>query len=460
MTCDATRPDPSIPNPIVNLAPASATLWAASIGGFLFQFDLTALVAALPDVGSGFAANAVPAVWVIDVFSLALMFALPASGALADRFGRRRMFACGTVVFAAASALCALAPSFMALLAGRAMQGLGGAAFTSASLALVAATSSAAARPRAFAINGTVIGVAMVVGPPLGALVAATIGWRWIFWFNLPCCAAILMLIRSGVPESRGPGMAGAPLDWPGCAMLAVAAGGVAVVLLDGRTMDVVTLALLLGTAVLAVGAFMVIERCSRAPAIDLALLRAPRFAAMCIAPLASSVGYWALLVYVPQLARGPLQMAPLAAGALLTALTLPMLLLPWLGAVLARRWPPQLFFPFGLAVIALADLAVAPAIAHGAFPVVIALLASGAGAALIQAQVTAAAVGAAPPGRAAMAAAICVTLRQLGFSLGIALLGGLVGAGGEAGFAWAFLGAGVLTLAAAGACRVLLAKG
>ncbi|MFW1893845.1 MFS transporter, partial [Acinetobacter geminorum] len=82
---------------------------------------------------------------------------------------------------------------------------------------------------------GTVIGIAMVIGPPLGALVAATVGWRWIFWLNLPPCAAVLMLIRWRVPESRDAGAVGAALDWPGCAALAAAAGGLAVTLLEGH---------------------------------------------------------------------------------------------------------------------------------------------------------------------------------------------------------------------------------
>lgn len=442
------------------ITPAQAALWATCIGGFLFQLDLTALAAALADVGADFALAGAASAWVIDVFSLGLVLTLPACGTLADRWGRRRMFALGAAVFAVASAVCASAPSFVVLLAGRALQGVGGAALTSASLALVAATTPVTARPRAFAINGTVIGIAMVIGPPLGALVAATVGWRWIFWLNLPPCVTVLMLIRWRVPESRDAGAAAVALDWPGCAALAAAAGGLAVALLEGHRLGGPASAVLLGGVVLATLAFVAIERRSRAPAIDLTLLRSPRFVAMCVAPLASSVGYWSLLVYVPQLARGPLQMTPLAAGGLLTALTLPMLLVPWLGAVLARRWSPRLFFPLGLAIMGLADLAAALAVGSGAGAVAAALLASGAGAALIQAQVTAAAIGAAPPGRAAMAAAICVTLRQLGFSVGVAGLGALVAVGGEAGFMLAFLGAGGLAVVAAAACHVLLRGG
>lgn len=151
----------------------------------------------------------------------------------------------------------------------------------------------------------------------------------------------------------------------------------------------------------------------------------------------------------------------PVEAGWLLTVLTVPMLLLPRLGAMLASRLAAAVFFPMGLAIIAVADMGLAAIVWSGSvqsvfWPVILGLLGSGTGAALIQSQTSAAAIGAVPGGRAAMASAISVTMRQLGFSLGIALLGCLLQAGGEHGFALAFFGAGVFTLMAALICRGL----
>ncbi len=217
-------------------------------------------------------------------------------------------------------------------------------------------------------------------------------------------------------------------------------------------------------TSFVCIVAFVRVERRCDYPAIDLTLLRSSEFLAMCIAPVATSVGYWSLLIYVPQFARDVMGLRPVEAGWLLTVLaTVPMLLLPRLGAVLALRMVAGVFFSIG------ADdhrrgrrRAGGHRMGRGPHGSDIGrssrrCWAAASGAALIQSQTSAAAVGAVPGGRAAMASAICVTMRQLGFSLGIALLGFLLQAGGGGtGFALAFAGAAVVTLAAAGTCYAL----
>lgn len=465
MTSETTSSDPSaIIKPASRMTAATATLWAVCVSGALFQFDLTALAATLADVGADLGVAETSSAWVIDIYSLALVFSLPASGTLADRFGRRRLFALGAALFVVASVLCAVAPSFAILLVCRALQGISGACFTTASLALLAAAYQGPGRARAFGIVGTVIGAAMVAGPPLGALIASTIGWRWIFWLNLPLCIVILLLTFARVAESADPDAVGRSVDWRGCATLALAIGALAIVLLDGHSLGWRSPAVtaLLATSFVCIVAFVRVERRCDYPAIDLILLRSSEFLAMCITPVATSIGYWSLLIYVPQLARDVMGLRPVEAGWLLTVLTVPMLLLPRLGAVLASRMAAGIFFPMGLTIIGVADSTLAAIVwaeptRFGHWPVVAALLGSGIGAALIQSQTSAAAVGAVPGGRAAMASAICVTMRQLGFSLGIALLGFLLQAGGGGtGFALAFAGAAVVTLVAAGTCYAL----
>lgn len=462
---DTTRPDlPASLGPVSLTTSASATLWAVCISGFLFQIDLTALAATLSDIGADLRVTEASSAWVIDIYSLALVFSLPASGALADRFGRRLMFMLGTALFCVASVLCAVAPSFALLLVFRAAQGISGACLTSASLALLAGAYPGPGRARAFGIAGTVIGASMVAGPPLGALIASTIGWRWIFWLNVPLCAAIVGLTFVRVAETAIASAAQRPIDWLGCALLAISAGSLALLLLDGRSLgwQSPAVAALLVLSMACAGAFVRVERRHRSPAIDLMLFRSPQFLAMCVTPAATSVGYWSLLIYVPQLARGPMQMGPVEAGWLLTALTLPMLVLPRFGAALASRMPPRLFFPMGLFIIGVSDIVLAAAVGGGLarfgnWPVILALLSSGTGTALINSQTSAAAVSAVPAERAAMASAMCVTMRQLGFSLGIALLGCLLQIDRKNGFALAFFGAGALTILAAMICRALL---
>src|ERR1700761_7648522 len=161
---------------------ALAALVAACVSGFLFQLDLTALSAALPDIATSLSAVVADQAWVIDVYSLALIFALPLAGPAADRYGRRRAFMSGAILFALASALCATTTTFFGLLAWRVLQGISGAALTASASALLAAAYPGPRRAWAFGIWGTVIGASMVAGPPLGALIAAVLGWSWVFW--------------------------------------------------------------------------------------------------------------------------------------------------------------------------------------------------------------------------------------------------------------------------------------
>ncbi|MCM0020048.1 MAG: MFS transporter [Tagaea sp.] len=444
---------------------AVATLIAAGASGFLFQFDLTALAAALPDIAASLSAPPEDQAWVIHVYSLALIFALPLAGPFADRYGRRRVFMGGALLFALASALCAIATALPALLAWRVLQGIAGAALTVSSAALLAAAYSGARRAWAFGVLGTVVGASMVAGPPLGAFVAATLGWPWIFWLNLPICAALALLAARTATDGAPSATARAPLDWAGPATLALFVGSLAYLMLEDRgPTDAGARAtpIVLGVCVAAAALFVRVERRHAAPAFDFALFGSKPFVAMCLVAVASSIGFWSLLVHLPQMARGPMGLGAEATGILLTALTVPMLALPSAGARLAARLPARRFFAGGLAIIGAADLLLALAAmdlgaAWAIWAVPAALLLGGGGCALINSQISAAAVSAVPPGRAATAAAICVTMRQIGFAFGIALIG--VALRGDAPHAYpiAFVAAGVCTLALAAIVFALL---
>lgn len=414
------------------LSPESTTLVAACISGFLFQVDLTALSAALPDIGGDFGATSARSAWVIDVYSLSLIFSLPIAGSLADRYGRRRVFAWGAGLFGLASLLCARAGTFDGLLAFRILQGVAGACTTTTSSALLAGAYRGPRRTWAFGLWGTVIGASMVAGPPLGSFLAVAAGWRWIFWINLPLCAILVFLALRMIGDPFDQQRSTAKVDWLGAGLLAIASAALAFVLLEGPALGGIASPAFLGgiaASGIALVLFVVVERRHPNPAFDIKLFGSRQFVAMCLVPLAGSIGFWSLLIYVPQLARGPLGLAPLETGWLLVTLTLPMMLLPRYGAMLAARYSNRSFFCGGLLIVGVADLLLGVICGAGANSstllfTAVALLASGSGCALINAQITAAAVSAVPIERAATASAICVTMRQIGFSVGIALLG------------------------------------
>ncbi len=439
------------------MAGSRSILVAACVSGFLFQFDLTALSAALPDIASSLSARVADQAWIIHVYSLALIFALPLAGPVADRFGRRRLFMAATVSFALASVMCATATTLGSLLAWRVFQGVAGAGLTASSAALLAAAYPGSRRAWAFGICGTVVGGSMVAGPPLGALIAAAIGWPWVFWINVPICVGLVLLTRRTASDQT-PSTAYASLDWAGPAALAAGVGSLALLMLAGHELgesNGAAIWAVVGVSIVAFTLFILIERRHIAPAFDFSLFGSSRFVAMCLVPIAGSIGYWALLVHLPQMARGPMALSPAATGLLLTALTIPMFLFPSIGAVVAAKLPARWYFAGGLAVVGGADFFLALAARDLSAPmskwaVVGALLIGGAGCAMFNVQITAAAVSAVPPDRSATAAAICVTMRQIGFAFGIALIGALLQSNDPLAYTRAFAAVSVCTLALA----------
>jgi multidrug resistance protein len=438
--------DPTIPDKGSSSRLAWFALFAASVSGFLFQVDLTGLAAALPDIASSVGVPVRDQAWIIDIYSLALIFALPVAGPVADRYGRRSVFIGGGVLFALASVLCAASTTFESLLAWRGLQGVAGAAITSSAAALLAAAYSGKRRAWAFGIWGTVVGASMVVGPPLGALIASYAGWPWIFWIDLPLCMA-LVVFASPLAESERAGSQPS-MDWLGPGLLALVVGSSAYALLSSGGFRGVALA----TGVVASCAFWIAERRHPRPAFDFGLFVSAPFLALCITAIASSIGYWSLLVHLPQMMRGPMGLDASSSGLLLTALTVPMLLLPSLGARLSQAMPARFYFSGGLTVVGVAALGLGAISTDLSSPaatwaVGAMLLLGGTGCALFNAQITAFAVSSVPADRVATAAAMCVTMRQVGFALGIALIGAVLNLGGNGLYPPAYLLVGAITL-------------
>jgi predicted MFS family arabinose efflux permease len=209
---------------------------------------------------------------------------------------------------------------------------------------------------------------------------------------------------------------------------------------------------------------FIRVERQHVAPAFDFALFGSSRFVAMCLVPIAGSIGFWALLVHLPQMARGLMALSPAATGLLLTALTVPMFLLPSVGAKLAAKLPARWYFAGGLGIVGGADLLLALAARDLGAPLAIwavvgALLIGGSGCAMFNAQITVAAVSAVPPDRAATASAICVTMRQIGFAFGIALIGALLQRDDPLAYTTAFAVVSACTIGLAALAFALLGR-
>ena len=172
--------------------------------------DATIVNVAIPAIRADFGATASQIQWVIDIYTLVMASLLMLSGAAGDRFGRRRVFQIGLTVFATGSLLCSLAPGIHALIAARLIQGIGGSMMNPVALSIVSQIfTGRVERARALGIWGGVVGISMALGPIVGGLLIDWIGWRSVFWINLPICLAAIVLTAVFVPESRSATMRG-----------------------------------------------------------------------------------------------------------------------------------------------------------------------------------------------------------------------------------------------------------
>lgn len=295
----------------------------------------------------------------------------------------------------------------------------------------------------------------MAIGPTLGGAVAAWFGWRWIFLANLPCCLLAAWIVPRLVAEERAE--AARPLDPVGIALLTLALGIAIETLLAGRT----PLHLMIGTtATLFCGVGLVVQQRRRPqPILDPALLTQPAMIAVAVLLIAVSIGYWAVLVYLPLFLTTAFGLSAAQAGIALLAATVPMVVLPPLAGHLATRWGWRALFTAGLAVIAIGDLALTLQPTWTMALLGMAIIATGA--ALVQSQLSGAVVTLAPPAQAGMASALTIVMRQGGFALGIAALGAaLAPEQGASAFAGVFLLATAASAIGAAAALLLLRAG
>lgn len=439
------------------LAPAFALAMAA----FLTQLDVTAVVVVMPVIGEDLGFGLAGFAWVMDAYSLAFTGFLLVAGALADRHGRRRALLGGNILFALASLGCGLAWDGASLWAARVVQGAAAAfVITGAMASIAGAYPEPAGRVRAFGLMGVISGAAMALGPTLGGLVGSWLGWRWIFLANLPVCLLIALAVPRVVIESRDAD--GRALDLTGVALLTSALGLAITSLLQGGHRPGGLWLGLLVSAGLAAG-FVAQQRRQPRPMLDPDLFMQPAIIGIAALLCAMSVSYWAMLVYLPLFLRSAFALSQGQAGFAMLAATLPMLVLPPVGASLMMRWGWRRLFATGLAIVAIGDLVLAGAAvgvgtAMGFAVVLIGMGCIGGGAGLVNPQLSGVVIALVPPAQAGMASAVTVVLRQAGFAIGIAALGAVQGLDVTTeGLARAFVLAAAVAMAGSAAAMALL---
>ncbi|MFJ4711824.1 MFS transporter [Streptomyces sp. NPDC088785] len=412
----------------------------------IVSLDNTVLNVALPSMAKDFDATLSGMQWTIDAYTLVLASLLMLAGSTADRIGRRKVFMTGLVVFTAASVACSLAPTLESLVAFRMAQAVGGSMLNPVAMSIITNTfTDPRERARAIGVWGGVVGISMAAGPLVGGLLVDSVGWRSIFWINLPVGLAALLLTLRYVPESRAP-KARRP-DPVGQVLIIVLLGSLTYAIIEAPSAGW-TSARTLGCAAVAAAALAALLRYEprRAePLIDLRFFRSAPFSGatvIAICGFAALGGFLFLSTLYLQDVRGldalhaGLWMLPMAAMTLVCA--------PLSGRLVGSRGPRLSLLLAGVMMTASGVLFAAFDAQTSDAGLVVGYVLFGIGFGFVNAPITNTAVSGMPRAQAGVAAAVASTSRQIGQTLGVAVIGAVL-ASGVAGSSYAasFVGAG-----------------
>ncbi|MEK6277706.1 MAG: MFS transporter [Actinomycetota bacterium] len=315
------------------------TLVGSCVGLFLLMLDSTVVVLALPSIQHDLDASDTALQWVQNAYLLAVAVLVVTLGRLGDMLGRRLVFVWSLAVFAAGSAMAALASSEGILVAARVVQGMGGAGLVALSLAITCAAFPPDQQNRAVGIWAAVSSLALAIGPLVGGVLIDAASWRWIFWLNPPIAAAGAAILLYAAEESRDES-AGRRLDVAGFVLLTLGLTGVVLALIESSTWgwdSAGTLGLLAGGSAL-LAAFWVVEHRVAEPIVDFSLFRNGPYFGASAAGFALVGCYWSLMYFQPQYLQNVLDYSAIAAGLLILPVTAPMLAIsPLAGALIAR---------------------------------------------------------------------------------------------------------------------------
>ncbi|MET8944113.1 MFS transporter [Streptomyces sp. NPDC004542] len=409
----------------------------------IVSLDVTALNVALPSMQRDLHATTSGLQWTIDAYTLVLASLLMLAGSTADRIGRKKVFVTGLTVFAAGSLLCSLAPSLEALVVFRMIQAVGGSMLNPVAMSIITNTfTDPRERARAIGVWGAVVGISMAAGPLVGGLLVESVGWRSIFWVNLPVGLVAVLLTLRFVAESRAP-KARRP-DPVGQLLVIALFGSLTYAIIEAPDSGTGTV---LPFALIAFGALLGLlwyEPRRAEPLIDLRFFRSAPFSGatvIAISAFATLGGFLFLSTLYLQNVRGldalhaGLWMLPLAAPTFLCA--------PLSGRLVGSRGPRLPLLIAGTAMTASGVLFAAFEAETSDATLVLGYVLFGIGFGFVNAPITNTAVSGMPRAQAGVAAAVASTSRQLGQTLGVAVIGAVLASGvGSAPYRTTFVAA------------------
>jgi EmrB/QacA subfamily drug resistance transporter len=409
------------------------TLGVVCVATFMLLLDITVVNTALPAIQSDLGGSFTDLQWVIDAYALSLAALVLTAGSLADRLGRRRVFAIGLAIFSIASLLCALAPDPTFLNLARGLQGVGGAIMFAVSLALVAQEfPSGPERGMAMGIYGATIGIAVAIGPLVGGVLTDGLGWEWVFLLNVPIGLAAVAITYWKVAESRDPNAT--RIDWAG--LLTFSAGlfvlVLALVRANAEGWGSTLIVSLFAAAAVLMAAFVAVERRVSEPMLPLGFFRRRAFTGVQLAAFAVSGSMFALFLYLTLYLQSFLGYSPIEAGIRYLPITIASFIVAPISGVLLAKIQARYLMSAGLALTGVGLLAMGGLSLDSEWTaLLLGFILSGVGVGLLNPVIADVALSVVPKEQSGMAAGINDTFRQVGIAVGIAAWGAIfLGAG------------------------------
>jgi EmrB/QacA subfamily drug resistance transporter len=405
------------------------TLAAVAFGLFMIMLDNTVVNVALPSIERDLHVSISSLEWVVTAYALTFAALLITGGKLGDLFGRRRIFIVGIAIFTLSSLACGLAPSAGFLIGARAVQGVGAALMNPASLSIITATFPPRERGQAIGIWAGVSAMALAIGPLIGGLIVDNINWNWIFFINIPVGVVGIVVSQLVIKESRDTSHEQS-IDLPGLITSSAGLFALTYGLIEGNrhgwtSPEIVGL---FSAAAALLVAFVLLERYQRLPMLDLSLFRIGSFTGSNIVAMLVSLGMFGVFFFVSLYIQNILGWTPTQAGASFLPMTILIILIAPIAGKLSDRIGSRWLMGGGMTLVSISLLLYQRVGLHSTFWTLLpAMLLGGAGIAMTMSPMTAAAMGSVPVDKAGVGSGVLNSFRQLGGSLGIALMGAIL---------------------------------
>ena len=406
------------------------TLAAVSFGLFMIMLDNTVVNVALPAIQEDLGIGLSELQWIVTGYALTFAALMLIGGKLADAYGRRLIFVLGIVVFTGASLWCGLASSGDMLITARIVQGAGAAMMNPATLSIIAATFPPRERGTAIGIWAGVSALALAIGPLVGGLLTEHLSWHWIFFINVP--VGVLGIVASYLLIDESKDETHESLDLPGLATSALGLFSLTYGLIEANSYGWTSARIVGSFAIAAVSlvGFVLIERRSRAPMLDLTLFRSGTYAGANLAMLLVALSMFGVFFFVSLYMQNVLGYSAVQAGAAFLPMTLLIILIAPIAGRLSDRYGSRWLMSGGMILLGIQLLYFSQLGPDAGFwDLLPAFLVGGLGMSLSMTPTAAAATRAVPVEKSGVGAAVLNAMRQVGGSLGIALMGAIVAA-------------------------------